>query len=35
MKELKKVDISADIFNSILRDYPDNIDTVDDIKKIL
>ena len=33
MKELKKVDISADIFNSILRDYPDNIDIVDDIKK--
>ena len=33
MKELKRVDISADIFNSILRDYPDNIDIVDDIKK--
>ena len=33
MKELKRVDISADIFNSVLRDFSDYVEIVEDIKQ--
>lgn len=33
MKELKRYDISTDIFNSILNDYPDRIELTDNIKQ--